>query len=227
MKLKKSLILVFLFIAIAGLTVSAVSAIKYTDTCQGGDLKHKTTWNIKPVGKDFDGFIKKNGKYYKRYQNLFQRDVVGCNHPSHGKQDSYYKTHPYQYSHQGIGGQGIYKDYSYKLAKKKTTGKVYLNTKINYTDKSLGKNDLIEFSWSGNKDGQGSKHIMMVNLGYKYAEGPDDDIARQHKMIKASVKFIKGKNSMSKTFKPNKYGSIIYEVKNGYVPYYTKITYVY
>ena len=220
MKLRKTLILLILLITVVGASISFVSAVKYNDWCNNTDKTHKTTWEKIPAGTEFKDIVKISGKYYKRYYNLCTRSIANCTHESHKATGDY----PYSYS---IWGRDTDKPYTYRLAKTKTTGNINFNKNSNnYGLKNLGKNDTIQVYYSY-KGGRWDKNTMFINLGYKYPDEPGDNIARNHKLVKASVKFVKGKTSITKTFTPNRYGNITYKVKNGYTPQLTKITYAY
>lgn len=54
------------------MSLSSVSASTYKDYCHGGEIKHKTTWTKKYVGKSYVGTVYKNGHKYKKYVKLYQ-----------------------------------------------------------------------------------------------------------------------------------------------------------
>ena len=234
--MKKLIICLFLLFISFLLLSSVDAATKYVDICHGGDLKHKTTWEVKLAGKYYEGIVKRNGKYYKKYLHNYERSISGCKHPSHQKYNLMQgqpKDTPYEYVTQGIYGIKSKPTYSYKLMKQKTTNKINFNKNWrNYAIKPLGKRDTIVLYYSGNVDKQWSKNTMYVKLGYKLASGPDDDNARDHKMIKASVTFTKNQNgkilTQTKTFTPHKkWDHIMFNPKNNYKPQFARITYAY
>lgn len=69
---KTKLLVVFvLFVAVVGLTIGSVSAVKYKDWCHGSGPKHKATWTKKYEGKSYVGNVYKHGHLYKKYVKLY------------------------------------------------------------------------------------------------------------------------------------------------------------
>ena len=113
------------------------------------------------------------------------------------------------------------------FATTKTTDKIYFDTK---TDGSLvskkigsGPYDKVELRYNTVFPGPSSKKIQTHIITGQFADGPT-----KYKLLSAKVTFIKkvgSKNYYStKTLKP-KNGEISYNAKNGYKPYYAKVTY--
>jgi len=228
MNKRKIGILIILFVSVCFLAISFVSAVKYTGPCHTLWEKHDTVWEKKSTGTQYDKIVEKNGKFYKRYLNFVSRSVVGCKHKSHLENNP--ADYPYKYQTYGVDPD---KPYIYKIAKQKTTGKIFFNPSTKpydhtYVKLGKGENIAIHYSWI---DRQYYKNLMIITTWPKKITAKDD-LAKYHRLVKASVTFTKNSNgkilASTKTFTPSKvWGDISYRPKNGYIPRFARVTYVY
>ncbi|MDR0774700.1 MAG: hypothetical protein LBE72_05320 [Rickettsia sp.] len=93
---KKMLILLILFVAVASINISDVSAEKFKAYCNGGSVDHEINWTKKLDQKVFSGdVIKKKGEYYKEIQHIYLFTQDTCFHETHNKK---YWPNGYGYS---------------------------------------------------------------------------------------------------------------------------------
>ncbi|MCL2312441.1 MAG: hypothetical protein FWC41_09340 [Firmicutes bacterium] len=133
MSKRKIFILILLFFTLCCLAIGFVSATKFTEKCPAGDFRHKTVWEIKLNGKEYDKNVKIKGKYYKRYTNFYTKKVIGCKHPSHQKYNLMQgqpRKKPFTYQLWGKSNWGKKPQYSYKLIKDNQVVKVTTKEKF-------------------------------------------------------------------------------------------------
>jgi len=134
MNKRKIILIIVLVLSLSLLIVNVSAATKtYSGTCTGGDENHKTTWTkTGPIGKSYEGYVKKNGIYYKKYAKIHEYMIKNCTHKSHAYQLEIWGEDHYSYSTRDVEG------YSYVKTKK---GDVLKKTNLKYwkTIESKGK----------------------------------------------------------------------------------------
>lgn len=139
---KKNIILLGLLmvlICVLTLSMNFVSAAEYTDWCSDNSVPvHKTTWVKEYKYKDHAGIVKKDGKYYNKYDVWYESDLT-CYHESH-KFQRYDGDKHFGNPESGNGFYWDFKDYSgyeYEICKKGTILKQ--STKVVKTKEAKGK----------------------------------------------------------------------------------------
>ena len=117
---------------------------QYMDWCHVVEHNHKAVWTKKYYGKSYDGLVKINGVYYKRYVKLYQLDCKCYKKKYHAK---WLKAHGQKYYSYQTSTATNSPKYVYKKAKFKT---VTLGTKYNnYVSKNSGKYKIETYKWKG------------------------------------------------------------------------------
>jgi len=154
-KLKKILLILFLIMAFS-IAIGAVNAAKYIDDCDGGDKKHKTTWDRKWYSVENKGIVQRGGKKYVESLNIYLGGITGCNHKSH-------KIKPYKnggFEPRWSNGKLVY---NYKLAKWKRYDSWSIISDKTYDHYVKQKKTFVAYS-------EGPNNIKIVVYSYRKSD---------------------------------------------------------